>query len=152
MKKYITNSPVQTKNLAKKLAKQFKNGEVLGLVGELGSGKTQFVKGLAEYFSIKQTVTSPTFVLLKPYSIPRRDASGSIEGKVEKIIHVDCYRLDNAEELLAIGLQEYLNKNNLVAIEWAEKVRDILPKDTVWIKFKLGKNKKQRIVKVMSNE
>jgi len=149
-KKYITNSPAQTKNLAKKIAKNFKGGIVLGLVGELGSGKTQFTKGLAEYFGIKQAVTSPTFVLLKPYIIQKNTKTKKQKNnyKINQLIHIDCYRLDSPEELLAIGLQEYINKNNLVVIEWAEKVRGILPKDTIWIKFKLGKNEKERIIKI----
>src|SRR4030042_222928 len=144
MKKYITNSPEQTKNLAKKIARSFKGGLVLGLVGELGSGKTQFVKGLAEFYKIKNVITSPTFVLLKPYVIKEKEKQ---EKGIKRMIHVDCYRLDNSEELLAIGLQEFLaDKNNLGVIEWAEKIKDLLQKDTLWIKFKLGKKENSRII------
>jgi len=149
MKKYISNSPVQTKNLAKKIAKSIKGGKVLALVGELGSGKTQFTKGLAEYYSAKGgsasggkiNITSPTFVLLKPYKIENK--------KISRLVHVDCYRLDNAEELLAIGLDEFIeNKNNLVVIEWAEKIKELLSQDTIWIDFKLGKTEQQRIIQI----
>ena len=166
MRKYISNSPLQTKNLAKKLAKNFNGGEVLGLVGELGSGKTQFVKGLAEYFQVKQTITSPTFVLFKPYKIKnfeekvysKKQDKGRSHKKIKYLVHVDCYRLRNPQELLAVGLGEYLNNPNcLTVVEWAEKIKDILPvKKTVWIKFKfpsktsrpLAENKNQRIITV----
>lgn len=135
-----TRSPSQTKNLAKKIAKSFKGGEVLGLVGNLGSGKTQFTKGLAEYFKIKQTITSPTFVLLKPYK--------TNDKKIKHLIHIDCYRLENPQELIDIGLQEYLNNPDCITvIEWAEKVKKILPKNTKWIYFKHGRQENERVIK-----
>ncbi len=141
MKEYISNSPAQTKNFAKKIARQFKTGKVLGLIGELGSGKTQFFKGLAEYFKVKKPVTSPTFVLLKSYKIKNKN--------FKQLVHIDCYRLNKQEEILDIGLSEYLQQaeNNLIVIEWAEKIKDILPKkNVIWIKFKFGKGKNQRLI------
>lgn len=142
MKKYISKSVTQTKNLAKKLAKDFKGGEILGLVGNLGAGKTHFTKGIAEYFKIKKTITSPTFVLLKPYRIQDNK-------KIKQLIHIDCYRLDSPEELLAIGLNEFIsNKKNIIVIEWAEKIKSVLPKNTIWINFKLGKKENERIITV----
>lgn len=137
MQKHTSQSPAQTKNLAKKIAKNFQGREVLGLVGELGSGKTVFVKGLAQGLGIKQNITSPTFVLLKPYSLSLPEAS---RRGIKKFIHADCYRLDKPEELLAIGIEEYLNNPNCITvIEWAEKIKKILPKRTIWINFKFGK-------------
>jgi len=155
MKKHTTNSPTQTKNLAKKIAKDFKGGETLGLVGELGSGKTQFVKGLAEFYKIKQAITSPTFVLIKPYEIKRDSSSsrvlGAPQNKIEKLVHVDCYRLDNLDDLQDIGLNEFINdKNNITVIEWADKIKKTLPKNTTWIKFSLGKKQNQRIISINS--
>jgi len=139
---YKTLSPKQTKNLAKKIAKSFKGGEILGLVGNLGTGKTQFTKGLAEYFKIKQTITSPTFVLLRPYPIPQN-------SPLKKIIHIDCYRLDNPQALFAIGIEEYLNNPNYITvIEWAQKIKQILPKNTIWIKFEIGKKENERIIEI----
>lgn len=141
MKKYITSSAKQTENLAQKIASRFSNGEVAGLVGELGAGKTQFVKGLAKYFKIKNPITSPTFVLLKPYAVKSKN--------IKQLVHIDCYRLDRLEELQTIGLEEFLsNPQNLVVIEWADKIKSILPKDTIWIKFKLGSKNNQRIIEI----
>ncbi len=138
---YLSASTKQTKTIAKKLASQLNPGAVLGLVGELGSGKTHFVKGLAEYFGIKKNITSPTFVLLKPYSIKRKN--------FKKLIHVDCYRLNSPKELLAIGFDEYLNNTDyLVVIEWADKIKSLLPKNTQWIILKLRGKKNERIINI----
>ncbi len=140
MKKYISKSVAETKKIAKNIAKDFKGGEVLGLVGNLGTGKTHFTKGVAEYFKIQRAVTSPTFVLLKPYKIKKNKS-------IKNLIHIDCYRLDSPEELLAIGLNEFIkNKKNIVVIEWAEKIKNILPKNTIYIDFKLGKKENERII------
>ena len=145
IRKYITNSAKETKNLAKKIAKNFDGGKVLALSGELGAGKTHFTKGLAEYFKVSQTITSPTFVLMKPYKTGNK--------KIKQLVHVDCYRLDSEEELQAIGLEEYFDKNDcLTVIEWAEKVKSILSNKTIWIKFKLGRNENQRIIEVGEKE
>ncbi|MFH1456863.1 MAG: tRNA (adenosine(37)-N6)-threonylcarbamoyltransferase complex ATPase subunit type 1 TsaE [Patescibacteria group bacterium] len=142
MQTYKSNSVADTKKIAKKIAKKFKNGEVLGLVGNLGSGKTHFTKGIAEFFKIKKTITSPTFVLLKPYQIKN-------DKQTKQLVHIDCYRLDSPEELLAIGLNEFIkDKKNIVVIEWAEKIKNILPKNTIYIDFKLGKKDSERIIKI----
>ena len=142
MKQYISKSTEETKKIAKKIAKKIKGGEVLGLVGNLGTGKTHFTKGLAEYFKIQRAITSPTFVLLKPYSISK-------DIKIKQLVHIDCYRLSSPEELLAIGLNEFIkDKNNIVVIEWAEKIKPVLPKDTMWINFKLGKKENEREIKI----
>lgn len=130
----ITKSEQETMDFAKKFATQLEVGGCLGLVGNLGMGKTQFTKGLALGLGIKHPITSPTFVLLKEYSIK------NLKSKITKFIHIDCYRLSSPEELLELGLEEYLaNKNNLVVIEWADKIKTILPKDTLWINFKPNK-------------
>ena len=141
MKKHITNSPEQTKQLAAKIASQFRGGEVIGLVGELGSGKTTFVQGLAKGLGIDEIVNSPTFVLMKMYKTEDR--------RPKILIHVDCYRLTDSQELIDIGLEEYLGKEDtVVVIEWAEKVQDLLPKDSMMIEFKEGENENQRVIKI----
>ncbi len=149
MKKYLSHSEKETKSIAKKLARYFKGGDVLGLVGELGSGKTQFVKGLAEYFEIRRIITSPTFVLMKIYQI-KMDNSRVVPTSIKQLIHIDCYRI-NSDEILSIGVDEYLNnKNCFTVIEWAEKVKNILPKNTIWLRFKRGRRENERTI-VMSN-
>ncbi len=126
---YISSSEKETKKIAKKIMAGFTGSAVLGLVGNLGSGKTQFTKGVGEYFKIKKPINSPTFVLIKLYTIPQ-------PAIIKTLVHIDCYRLRNSHELLELGFLEILNnKNNLVIIEWADKIKNILPPQTTLIKF-----------------
>ncbi len=132
-KKYLSSSEKETKNIAKKIAANFTGGMVLGLIGNLGSGKTQFTKGVGEYFKIKKPINSPTFVLIKLYVVAQ-------PAIIKTLVHIDCYRLQNPQELLDLGFQEILaNKDNLIIIEWADKIKDILPLRTVFINFEYGK-------------
>ena len=151
MKTIITHSEKQTIQLGKKLAQAIKSGQIIGLAGELGAGKTQFVKGLAQGFGIKNIITSPTFVLLKFYKIQNSKFPGlakrSGAGKIQNLAHIDCYRLDKPEELLDLGWDELVNNpNNIIVIEWADKIKSIMPKNTQWINFKTGKKENQRII------
>jgi len=147
MKKYITNSSEATKRLAKKLAPQLKGGEVIGLVGELGTGKTVFVQGLAEALGIKETVNSPTFVLMKIYGIT--PAKGGKSG-IKHLVHIDAYRLESFDQLKEIGAEEYLNqKDCLIVVEWADKVPEIrkYPKYKE-VTFKEGKSLEERVISI----
>ena len=141
MTKYTTNSLNETLKLGKKLVKNF-NTNIIGLIGELGSGKTAFVKGVGQYFGIKN-ITSPTFVVMKVYKVKVK----SLKLKVKRLVHIDSYRLNNYQSLLDIGLEEYLNdQESLVLIEWVDKIKDSLPKETKYIKLKLGKKENERII------
>ncbi len=145
MPKIISHSDQETQKIAQQLIVKLKGPAVLGLVGDLGAGKTQFTKGLAAALQIKNRLTSPTFVLLKPYKVAR-----SRQG-IKKLIHIDCYRLSRPEELLALGWQELLTDQNLIVVEWADKIKSIMPADTVWIHFKQGRREKERIISASSN-
>ncbi len=118
--KYTTHSEKQTIALGEKLAKQLKGGEVIALIGNLGAGKTTLIKGIARGLGLKKIITSPTFVLMKIYDI---------DSKIKKLVHIDCYRIKSAEEISAIGAQEYFGqKNTVVVIEWADKIKKLLPR------------------------
>ena len=128
---------------ARKFAKTLKGGEVLALTGELGSGKTAFVKGLAKALGVKHVVQSPTFLLMKCYPIKVVHRSSFI---VHSLCHVDAYRVKGERELINIGLGETLEDPSVVtAIEWADLVKKIIPKRAVWMKFSHGKNPSERI-------
>lgn len=143
MKKFFTKSPAETKELAAKIVKHLKSGIVLGLVGDLGSGKTVFVQGLAKALGVKKTVNSPTFVLMKIYEL--RKALHDIRH----LVHVDAYRINNYQELLDIGLGEQINKkDSVVVIEWADKIKKLLPKKSLLIFFQLSKKTNERIIKI----
>ncbi len=132
--RYFSKTENDTNQLAAKIAKKLKGGEIIALEGDLGAGKTTFVKGLARAFGIKQHVTSPTFVLMKVY------AMGHKPSAISQLVHVDCYRLDEPQELFYLGLEEYLNKpDSLVVIEWADKIKDYLNKfkKIIWIKIQI---------------
>ena len=135
MNTIITNSEQETYSLAKKFAKNLKGGEIIGLIGDLGAGKTVFTKGLANGFGIKKTITSPTFVIMKVYEIKL------VNCKIKKLIHIDAYRLKSANDLIAIGADEYFKQEDtVVIIEWPKNIKKCLPLKTIYIKFKIEKN------------
>jgi len=155
---YLTVKQSQTKKLGKNLAKKvlrdcsIKKAEVLGLVGDLGGGKTTFLQGFARKLGIKQRITSPTFIIYKRFKIPR-SRSSSLRGKQDLrfkyFYHIDCYRIQKIREILALGFKEIItNPRNIVAIEWADRIKKIMPKDTCWIKFEfVDKNSRQIDIK-----
>ncbi len=113
---------------------------VFGLIGELGSGKTFFIKALAKGLGVTRRVTSPSFLIIQRYEMQLRNFTA--------LIHIDAYRLDVPEELLALNFKDVLNNpRNIVIVEWADKVRSLLPKDTRWISFKHGTKTNERIIK-----
>ena len=122
----------QTKAIAKKLAKDFTSG-VIALTGDLGAGKTTFTQGFAEGLGIKDKIISPTFVLMRIHKIPK---SKKVLKRSRKLClyHIDLYRLEGREQFLGLGLEEIISDtNNIILIEWAEKAKDLLPKNTTWI-------------------
>ncbi|MEK7162937.1 MAG: tRNA (adenosine(37)-N6)-threonylcarbamoyltransferase complex ATPase subunit type 1 TsaE [Patescibacteria group bacterium] len=142
-------SAKQTKQFAGFLAKEIlkkqpepKNALVLALVGDLGAGKTTFVQGFLRAVGIKKKITSPTFVLIKTYKLTNL--------KTYKLIyHIDCYRIKKSKELLALGLKEILNNpHNIILIEWPERIKNILPKDSIWIKFEYGEKENEKIIQI----
>ena len=140
MLKIITKSEEATQVFAKKYAETIGGGDVIGLIGDLGAGKTVFTRGLAEAFGIKRSVNSPTFTLMKVYKIPKKESS------IKHLVHIDAYRLKNAQELSSIGAEEYFGRVDTVTIiEWADKIKKILPKKTRFIKLKHDKDNKRII-------
>ena len=125
-----TRSAKETIKLAKDFAQKLKGREVIGLIGDLGSGKTTFTKGIAEGLGIKELITSPTFVILKQYD-------GRIENRKIEVIHIDAYRAETPDDIKSVGIEDYFGRDDVVVVvEWAEKVKEILPKSTIYIEFK----------------
>ena len=122
-KNYQSSSEEETKKIAKDFAKLLKSGDVVALFGDLGSGKTVFVKGLARSLGIKTTITSPTFVLIKSYPIYRAQKSLNF-------YHLDLYRVNGAKDIERLGLEELFSKDAIVVIEWADRAKT-LPKKRI---------------------
>ncbi|MDP2736332.1 MAG: tRNA (adenosine(37)-N6)-threonylcarbamoyltransferase complex ATPase subunit type 1 TsaE [bacterium] len=136
--KALSTSEKQTLNFAKKFSKKLTGGQVLGLTGNLGAGKTVFTKGLALGLGIKKNLTSPTFVLMKVYPVSRHK-------QVKFLVHIDAYRIKSAHDLIAIGADEYFNRPDAITvIEWADKIKTILPKKTKFVNISI--NKTSRII------
>ncbi len=144
----ITKSAKETQKAGEILAQEIIRSElkskkalIVGLIGELGSGKTTFIQGMAKGLKIKERITSPTFVILKKFRI-------GLTSHLKHFYHIDCYRLNSPQDLLDLGFKEIISQSNIVVIEWAEKVKKILPKNTFWVEFKyLDKDKREIIYK-----
>lgn len=115
-----TESPEETFALAEKVSGLLKSGGVVTLDGDLGAGKTVFSKGIAKGLGITDPVTSPTFIIMQEY-----------EGGRLPLYHFDVYRIEDPEELYAIGADEYINGNGVCLIEWAVQVEELIPEDAV---------------------
>jgi tRNA threonylcarbamoyladenosine biosynthesis protein TsaE len=137
-----TNSAQETQKAAQALAVLVKKAKrthalVIGLRGNLGSGKTTFAQGFAKGLGITERVLSPTFFIVKQYKLQ------DTRYKLQTLYHVDCYRLQKPKELLDLGWKEIMqNPKSIVLVEWPDKVKTSIPKDTIWIFFH-HKNKKE---------
>jgi|HubBroStandDraft_1064217.scaffolds.fasta_scaffold364449_2 tRNA threonylcarbamoyladenosine biosynthesis protein TsaE len=134
--KKISKSPKETESIAAELARELRGGECVALYGDLGAGKTQFVRGLARGLGANpRRVSSPTFVLLNVYS-----------GKKLKLFHLDAYRVTGEEDFEGIGFGEMLDQGAIVVVEWAERIEKILPSERVEVRIKNpGRNDERRI-------
>ncbi|MBQ3492876.1 MAG: tRNA (adenosine(37)-N6)-threonylcarbamoyltransferase complex ATPase subunit type 1 TsaE [Clostridia bacterium] len=129
---YLSNSQKQTEEIAFEYAKTLKKGDVILLSGDLGAGKTHFVKGVARFFGL-DGVTSPTYAYLNVYG--------------DFIYHYDCYRLSCGEDAERLGLTDYFNGDNVCFIEWAENIEDVLPENCKVVKIeKTGDNGRKIIL------
>ena len=119
MSEYITNSERETEELGRRFAEKLPDGTVVAMYGDLGAGKTAFVRGMARGLGLDCRVSSPTFTIVNEYLGPR------------ELIHFDMYRLSGADELFDIGWEDYLNRGAVCAVEWSENVQDAFFGDEV---------------------
>lgn len=133
--KKVSNSTIETMALGERLAKKFKKGTVVALVGDLGSGKTVFTKGIARGLGVKNAryVNSPTFVIIKEY-----------KGRMP-LYHFDLYRLDHYSSFDEMNYDEYFYGNGVTVIEWADKIRELLPKKYTEVRFSVAGESKRKI-------
>jgi len=114
MATFISHSPADTESLGEKFGRAARRGWVVALSGDLGAGKTQFVRGVARGLEIPVRAHSPTFTLVNEYG-----------GGRLKLFHLDLYRLETAEQVLSAGLEEFLSPDGVAVIEWAERIYDL---------------------------
>lgn len=136
---YTSNSENDTKKIAKKLASKLIKGDLVVLIGELGSGKTKFTEGFLSYFGLENEISSPTFTIVNEYS--QNDIN---------IYHFDVYRLEDSSEFYAIGGDEYFDKG-ICLVEWGELIQDALPKEYIKIDFSRNENdENKRVLNIQS--
>jgi tRNA threonylcarbamoyladenosine biosynthesis protein TsaE len=118
----ISKSEDETIKLGTEFAKKLTPGNLVAMYGDLGSGKTHFIKGICKAFDVKEVVNSPTFTIVNEYH-------GTVPGSTEplSIFHIDLYRLKNMEEIFGIGFDEYLESGGICLVEWADKLDGIIP-------------------------
>ena len=134
MQSFISESATDTENIAAELAKTFKGGEVIAFCGDLGMGKTCFVRGLAKGRGSNDTVTSPTFNLINEYP------SGRLP-----LYHFDKYRIGTWEDLYSTGFFDYADMGGVIAVEWSENITSALPDDTIFIRIEKLTESSRRI-------
>lgn len=121
MSTYFSNNEAETEDLGRRLAETLPNGAVVAMYGDLGAGKTAFVRGMARGLGLSCRVSSPTFTIVNEYLGER------------ELIHFDMYRLSGADELFEIGWEDYLSRGAVCAVEWSEKVRDAFFGDEITV-------------------
>ncbi len=160
MKKYITKNYKQTQKLGQNLAKEIlqfptqKKAIVILLYGDLGGGKTTFLQGFAKGLGVKEKVLSPTFVIMKKFSIAKNITSHKSSDRHIYAIrsflnfyHIDAYRLQNYKDAQELGLKElFKDPENIIAIEWPERIKKILPKNVIKMNFKFVSNKEREVL------
>ncbi len=134
--KFITKSEQETILLGKEFAKVLKPGDVVALYGELGSGKTRFVQGVCQGLDVKETVNSPTFIIMNKY-----------EGRLV-VYHFDFYRVNSIEEIIDLGFNEFVYDDAVSLIEWANFALEILPKDRYDVFLEFGFEENEREIEI----
>lgn len=149
MKTFISSGPNKTRlagrllgeiirSETKKLPRPF----VLAIVGELGSGKTTFIKGLLKSVGIQNRISSPTFIIYRRFSAPSKIKN------FKNIFHIDAYRLKKKEVIVGELSTILTNPQNVLIIEWADKIKEIIPSNALWLVFEHGRTINERIIKI----
>lgn len=133
-RKIVSSSPEETEILGEKLAEKLCPGAVVALFGELGAGKTCFIRGVCRGLKVRERITSPSFILINHYR-------GTLP-----VYHIDLYRLKSVQEFLLLGYEEYLFGEGVTLIEWAEKAKPYLPPDTVTVSIEIVDETKRAVV------
>ncbi len=126
MNSFTIHSVAELKNVAKSLLKTKANDKIFAFYGEMGAGKTTFIKAVCEELKVERIVTSPTFSIVNEYQIQ--------DGN--RVFHFDFYRIENAQEAIQIGYFEYIESGYFCLMEWPEKIENLLPDNCVYVSIK----------------
>ena len=136
-KKIVINNIEETNALGAELAEGLKAGNVVALIGDLGTGKTTLTKAIAKGLGVAEELSSPTFNVVKEYR------SGRLP-----LYHFDVYRINDPDELFELGFDEYLHGDGVCLIEWADLVEDLLPEDCLKINISFGNSEDERVIEL----
>ena len=134
--KIVSHSPNDLNIAAEKLIKAHPDKRIFAFYGEMGAGKTTFIKAICDYFGVTDIVSRPTFAIINEY----------LTSENEQIFHFDFYRLKNIHELFDIGYEDYFFSDNYCLIEWPEKIEEYLPEDTIRVNINVDRNKNTRLI------
>ena len=149
----ITKSSSETKKLGEILAQELKGGEIICLSGNLGSGKTTFAQGFLKGLKVEGPYTSPTFVVMKKYHITWNMEHGTKYKRMlhapcsmlHDVYHIDAYRV-SAKDIFNMGWKEIAaDKNNVIIVEWAERIKKIIPERAIWVRFEWTSKNERKI-------
>ncbi len=132
---YHVNSVDETWEVARQFAAELKPGDIVCLEGDLGAGKTTFTQGLAAFLGAKRAVTSPTFCLVVEHPTDRF-----------LLVHMDLYRLHDADDVLTIGWEDYLSRGAVLFVEWPDRAGDLIPAHAWHLTFSLGETEEKRTI------
>ena len=138
MRKVIRNE-LDTKEFGKELAQKLKPGDVVALIGDLGTGKTTLTKSIAEGLGITEMITSPTFTIVQEYT----------EGRIP-LYHFDVYRINDLEDMYELGYEEYFFGEGVCVVEWADQIMEIIPESAVIIRIEYGATEEERIYEIVN--
>lgn len=134
MRKLILKNEEETRAFGLELGASLRKGDIVALIGDLGTGKTALTKYIAEGLGIRETITSPTFTIVQEYR----------QGRLP-LYHFDVYRIGDPEEMYELGYEEYFYGDGVCVIEWADLIEELLPEYTKTIRIEYGKNQEERI-------
>ncbi len=137
---FNTTSPDQTRAFGRELSARLRPGDCVGLIGELGSGKTCLAQGICEGLNVSDRVTSPTFILVNEY------LGKDVASRPISIYHLDLYRLPDVEALIDLGWDDYLASNGICLVEWAERAGSLLPERTLRIRIEIPESGSRRFI------
>ena len=132
---FKVSSVEETWALAKELSKELKPGDVVCLEGDLGAGKTTFTQGLAAAMGVKGRVTSPTFCIVQEHAPAEVGEDGRTAPDAKMLVHMDLYRLNGEDDVVAIGWEDYLARGAVLAVEWPERAGSLIPPDARHVRF-----------------